>query len=142
MDKFGPFKPDEETMEFWLKGIEATLSCNNFNACDNKGHWCQALVGGHTIIKELPKKTTDDVESQPKLELKAFLEAKSESISEELNGKRLTSIQEDLEEARFLQRVQEEENSVKDRVLTVKKGGELGFLTRRNCRRMHKATGQ
>ena len=171
MDKFGPFKPDEETIESWLDEFEARLLCHNIHACDNKRHWCQALVGeaGRSIIKKLPprstwnqikqelvdvlgeanprerafdrlvhyktsdkglgeiavdimtkaSKATDDVEMQHKLGLKAFLQGIPESISKELRRKHLVSVREALEEARFLQRVQEEENGGKDRVLVM-----------------------
>ena len=54
MEKFGPFRPDEETIEQWLDGFEARLLCHGITANDRKRHWCQALVGqaGRSIIKK------------------------------------------------------------------------------------------
>ena len=68
MDKFGPFKPDEETIESWLDALEARLICNNVTTGDKKRQWCQALVGeaGRNIVKKLPARATWD---QVKLEL-------------------------------------------------------------------------
>ena len=68
MDKFGPFKPDEETIESWLDALEARLECNNITTNDKKRQWCQALVGeaGRNILKKLPPRTTWD---QVKIEL-------------------------------------------------------------------------
>ena len=62
MEKFGPFRPDEETIESWLEEFEARLLCHNINTCDRKKHWCQALVGeaGRSIIKKLPPRSTWD----------------------------------------------------------------------------------
>ena len=53
---------------------------------------------------------------QLKLGLKAFLKAVPENIGRDLRRKHFRSVREALEEARFLQRVQEEE-AVKDQVL-------------------------
>ena len=68
MDKFGPFKPDEETIESWLDALEARLECNNISTNEKKRQWCQALVGeaGRNILKKLPPRTTWD---QVKIEL-------------------------------------------------------------------------
>ena len=62
MEKFGPFKPDEKTIESWLDAFEARLLCHNINACDRKRNWCQALVGeaGRSIIRRLPPRATWD----------------------------------------------------------------------------------
>ena len=62
MEKFGPFRPDEETIEQWLDGFEARLLCHGITANDRKRHWCQALVGqaGRSIIKKLPVRATLD----------------------------------------------------------------------------------
>ena len=54
---------------------------------------------------------------QVKLGLKAFLKAVPESIGRDLRRKHFSNVREALEEARFLQRVQEEE-SVKEQVLS------------------------
>ena len=45
MDKFGLFKPDEETIKAWLDAFEARLLCHDIQATDKKRHRCQALVG-------------------------------------------------------------------------------------------------
>ena len=60
MDKFGPFKPDEEPIEAWLDALEVRLLCHNIQACDKKRLWCQALVGeaGLNMIKKLPVRAT------------------------------------------------------------------------------------
>ena len=73
MDKYGSFKPDEETIESWLDGFEARLLCHNINACNQKRHWCQALVGeaGRNILKKVPVRATWN---QIKQELCNFLE--------------------------------------------------------------------
>ena len=63
MEKFEPFKPDEETIESWLDGFEARLLCHdNITSNYRKRHWCQALVGeaGRSIIKKLPIRATWD----------------------------------------------------------------------------------
>ena len=171
MEKFGPFKPDEETIESWLDVFEARLLCHNINACDRKRNWCQALVGeaGRSIIRRLPPratwdeikqelsnvlgetnpkdqafdtllnykpsnkglgelateiiakaiKATEDTEEQNRLGLKAFIKAVPEAIGKELRRKHLRTVREALVEARFLQRVEEEENGGKGKVLTV-----------------------
>ena len=171
MEKFGPFKPDEETIESWLDAFEARLLCHNINACDRKRNWCQALVGeaGRSIIRRLPPratwdeikqklsnvlgetnpkdqafdtllnykssskglgelateviakaiKATEDTEVQNRLVLKAFIKAVPEAIGKELRRKHLRTVREALIEERFLQRVEEEENGGKGKVLTV-----------------------
>ena len=173
MDKFEPFKPDEETIESWLDAFEARLLCHNVQACERKRHWCQALVGeaGRNIIKKLPARTTwdvvkreligvlgesnpkdrafekllnykpgdkglgematdimtkaikaiDDEDSQHRLGLRAFFSAVPNNLGKELRRKHFNSVKEDLEEARFLQRVEDEENSKNDKVLVVDK---------------------
>ena len=64
-------------------------------------------------------KATDDLEAQNRLGLKAFLSAVPPSIGKELRRKHLTTVRQALEEARFLKRVEEEEESHK--VLTLEK---------------------
>ena len=171
MDKFGAFKPDEQTIESWLDEFEARLLCHNINTCDQKKRWCLALIGeaGRNILKRLPvratwdqvkhelcevlgeahpkdrafdtllsykpgdkglgemasdimtkaSRATDDEEIQRKLGLKAFLKAVPETIRKDLSRKHFRSVKEALEEARFLQRVEEEESlSSKGKVLT------------------------
>ena len=54
-------------------------------------------------------KATDDAEMQLKLGLKAFMKAVPEIIGRDLRRKRFGSVREALEEARFLQWVQEYE---------------------------------
>ena len=60
MDKFGPFKSDEETIESWLDAFEARLLCHNISNNEAKRNWCSALVGeaGRSIIKKLPPRST------------------------------------------------------------------------------------
>ena len=60
MDKFGAFKPDEETIEQWLDAFEARLLCHNVTQDQAKKNWCAALVGdaGRSIIKTLPARAT------------------------------------------------------------------------------------
>ena len=68
-----------------------------------------------TDILVKASKATDDADMQLKLGLKAFLKAVPESIGRDLRRKHFRNVREALEEARFLQRVQEEE-AVKDQV--------------------------
>ena len=70
-----------------------------------------------TDILVKASKATDDADMRLKLGLKAFLKAVPESIGRDLRRKHFRSVREALEEARFLQRVQEEEEAVKDQVL-------------------------
>ena len=69
-----------------------------------------------TDILVKASRATDDADMQLKLGLKAFLKAVPESIGRDLRRKHFRSVREALEEARFLQRVQEEE-AVRDQVL-------------------------
>ena len=63
---------------------------------------------------------TDDLDAQNRLGLKAFLSAIPLSISRELRKRHLGSVREALQEARFLQRVEEQESSnEKKKVLTL-----------------------
>ena len=62
---------------------------------------------------------TEDVDAQNRIGLKAFLSAMPASISKELRRKHLSDVREALQEARFLQRVQEEESHNKKKVLTL-----------------------
>ena len=172
MEKYEPFRPDEETIESWLDAFEARLLCHNITSNEKKKHWCQALVGeaGRSIIRKLPAGSTwdqvkgellnvlgeanprdrafdqllhykpgdkglgeiaadiiakaslatDDLDAQNRLGIKAFLSAVPLSISKELRRKHLDSVREALQEARFLQRVEEQEGSkVKKEVLTL-----------------------
>ena len=60
MQEYGKYKPDEETIEAWLKGFEIQLLCNNITATDRKRNWCSALVGdaGNSVIERLPQAAT------------------------------------------------------------------------------------
>ena len=69
-----------------------------------------------TDILVKASKATDDAEMQLKLGLKAFLKAVPESIGRDLRRKHFRSVREALEEARFLQQVQEEE-AIKEQIL-------------------------
>ena len=66
-------------------------------------------------------RATDDVAMQAKLGLKAFLKAIPESIGRELRRKHFQSVREALQEARFLQTVQDSEDLEKGKVLPVAK---------------------
>ena len=66
-------------------------------------------------------RATDDVAMQAKLGLKAFLKAIPESIVHELRRKHFQSVREALQEARFLQTIQDSEDLEKGKVLTVAK---------------------
>ena len=66
-------------------------------------------------------RATDDVAMQAKLGLKAFLKAIPESIGRELRRKHFQSVREALQEARFLQTIQDNEDLEKGKVLTVAK---------------------
>ena len=55
-------------------------------------------------------RATDDVAMQAKLGLKAFLKAIPESIGSELRRKHFQSVREALQEARFLQTIQDSED--------------------------------
>ena len=70
-----------------------------------------------TDIITKANKATDDIDAQHRLGLKAFLSAVPASISRELRRKHFSSVKEALDEARFLQRVEEEEK--KETVFTV-----------------------
>ena len=74
-----------------------------------------------TDIITIAARATDDVDAQNRLGLRAFLSAVPASIGRELKRKHLTTVKEALEEARFLQRVEEEDGSGKEKVLTVEK---------------------
>ena len=171
MDKFEPFRPDEETIETWVENFENRLLCHNISNNEKKRHWCQALVGeaGRNIIKKIPTDTewneikeelieilgepnpkdqafnqlmqyqakgkglgemasdiitkaaqaTDDRDMQNKLGLKAFLKALPTAIGKELRRKHLDTVKEALDEARFLERITEEENIGKNKVLAL-----------------------
>ena len=66
-------------------------------------------------------RATDDVAMQSKLGLKAFLKAIPESFGRELRRKHFQSVREALQEARFLQKIQDSEDLEKGKVLTVAK---------------------
>ena len=66
-------------------------------------------------------RATDDVAMQAKLGLKAFLKSIPESIGRELRRKHFQSVREALQEARFLQIVQDSEDLKKGKVLPVAK---------------------
>ena len=63
---------------------------------------------------------TNDADLQTQLGLKAFLQAVPRSIGCELRRRHFDSVRETLEEARFLQSVEEDEDCDNDKVLTVK----------------------
>ena len=64
---------------------------------------------------------TEDVDMQVKLGLKAFIKALPEAIGRELRRKHFRSVREALQEARFLQKIQEEEKPSTGTVLTLEK---------------------
>ena len=64
---------------------------------------------------------TEDVDLQVKLGLKAFIKALPEPIGRELRRMHFRSVREALQEARFLQKVQEEEKPSNGTVLTMEK---------------------
>ena len=66
-------------------------------------------------------RATDDVPMQAKLGLKAFLKAIPESIGREIRRKHFQSVREALQEARFLQTIQDNEDLEKGKVLTIAK---------------------
>ena len=70
-------------------------------------------------------RATDDVAMQAKLGLKAFLKAMPESIGRELRRKYFQSVREALQEARFLQTVQDSEDLERGKVLSVAKEEEI-----------------
>ena len=79
-------------------------------------------LGGITAdIIAKAARTTDDVDMQARLGLKAFLKVVPESIGRELRRRHFQSVQEALLEAKFLQKVQESEDLEKGKVLTVGK---------------------
>ena len=63
---------------------------------------------------------TNDADLQTQLRLKAFLQNVPESIGRELRWRHFASVREALAEARFLQSVEEDEDSGNDKVFTVK----------------------
>ena len=64
-------------------------------------------------------RATDDVDAQNRLGLKAFLSAVPVSLGRQLRRKHFVSVKEALEEARFLQRVEDEESSGREKVFTI-----------------------
>ena len=62
---------------------------------------------------------TNDADLQTQLGLKAFLQAVPRSIGRELRRRHFDSVREALEEARFLQSVEEDEHCDKGKVITV-----------------------
>ena len=75
-------------------------------------------------------RTTDDVDMQARLGLKAFLKVVPESIGRELRSIHFQSVWEALLEAKFLQKVQDRENLVEGKVLNVDKGEEKPKVNR------------
>ena len=69
-----------------------------------------------TDIMTEAARATEDIAIQDKLGLKAFLKAVPDKIGRELRRKRFQNVKEALEEARFLQRVIEEESSGRDKI--------------------------
>ena len=72
-----------------------------------------------TDIMTKATKATQDEEAQNRLGLKAFLSAVPENIRKQLRRRHFRSVREALEEARFLQRVEEEETPSKGQVYAV-----------------------
>ena len=72
-----------------------------------------------TDIMTKASKATDDLDAQNRLGLKAFFSAVPLSISKELRRKHFVTVREALEEARFLQRVEEEEGLNEKKILTI-----------------------
>ena len=64
---------------------------------------------------------TDDEDAQNRLGLRAFLSAVPSRIGKELRKRHLYTVKEALDEARFLQRAEFEDSSVKEQVLAVDK---------------------
>ena len=89
MDKFEPFKPDEETIESWLDALEARLLCHNIQPCDKKRQWCQALVGeaGRNIIKKVPLRATWDQIKQELIDVLGETNPKDRAFDKLLNYK-------------------------------------------------------
>ena len=67
---------------------------------------------------------TNDVDLQAQLGLKAFLQAVPRNIGRELRRRHFASVKEALDEARFLQSVEEEENRESGKIFTVEAGSE------------------
>ena len=65
------------------------------------------------------RRATDDQDVQNQLGLKAFLSAVPVSIGKDLRRKHLLTVKEALDEARFLQRVEEDEKKAAPKVLTL-----------------------
>ena len=68
---------------------------------------------------------TNDVDLQAQLGLKAFLQAVPRNIGHELRRRHFVSVKEALEEARFLQSVEEEESRGSGKIFTVEVDPEL-----------------
>ena len=66
---------------------------------------------------------TSDADLQTQLGLKAFLQALPRNIGRELRRRHFESVKEALEEARFLQSVEEEENGESGKIFTVESEG-------------------
>ena len=66
---------------------------------------------------------TNDADLQTQLGLKAFLQALPRNIGRELRRRHFESVKEALEEARFLQSVEEEENGESGKIFTVESEG-------------------
>ena len=90
MEKFEPFKPDEETIESCLDGFEARLLCHDIQNCEKKRHWCQALVGeaGRNIIKDLPIRTTWPRVKQELIEILGERDPKDKAFETLINYRR------------------------------------------------------
>ena len=74
-----------------------------------------------TDIMTKASRATDDLDGHRRLGLKAFLSAIPDNLGKELRRKHFFSVKEALEEARFLQRVEKEEGTSKEKVLAVNK---------------------
>ena len=93
-------------------------------AFDDLLHYKPKEKGLGEIALDIIGKThraTNDPDAQLRLGLKAFISAMPEEIGRQLRRKHFTSIREALEEARFLQRAEEEEKHSKEQVMAVGK---------------------
>ena len=85
----------------------------------SKGLWEMA-----TDIMAKVSLATNDADFQAQLRLKAFLQAVSRNIGRELRRRHFVSVKEALEEARFLQSVEEEESHGSGKIFTVEADSE------------------
>ena len=80
---------------------------------------CKGLGEMATDIMAKAAIATNDADLQTQLEIKAFLQNVPESIGRELRRRHFASVREALQEARFLQSVEEDEDRDNGKVFTV-----------------------